>query len=336
VTRPSPHYLRIVDDIRRRIAAGELRPGDQVPSARRITREWGVAIATASKVHATLRQEGLTQVAPGIGTVVTTPAAPSPASPPASFSARTARPASAIRRRASTRESEEQLGRGRIVRAGIDIADADGMAELSMRRIATELGVATMSLYRHVAGKNELLLHMIDAALGEEPLPATAPEGWRAQLEEIARMEWTVFRRHPWLAPAMSLTRPQLAPNALAITDRLLNALEGTGLGMEDRFYVHITLFSFVRGVATAFEPEAEAQRETGMTNEEWMDSQEARLQELVSSGSPLLRMALQNDFDFDLDKLFEFGLARLLDGLQSHLRTEPSEPSRSPHYGRI
>jgi DNA-binding transcriptional regulator YhcF (GntR family) len=316
VTRPNPPYLRIVDDIRRRITGGDLRPGDRIPSARRIAQEWGVAIATATKVHAALRQEGLTQVVPGTSTVVATPATPSPAS----SSARTAGPASAVRRRAPTRESEEELSRERIVRAAIDIADAEGMAELSMRRVATELGVATMSLYRHVAGKNELVLHMIDAALGEESLPATTPEGWRAQLEDIARMEWSVFRRHSWLAPAMSLTRPQLAPNALTITEGVLHALEGTGLGMEDRLYVHITLFSFVRGVATAFEPEAEAQRETGMTNEEWMDSQEARLQELVSSGSLLLRMALQNEFDFDLDKLFEFGLARLLDGLEAYL----------------
>lgn len=321
MTAPSSPYLRIVDGIRRRIIAGELRPGDQIPSARRITQEWGVAIATASKVHAALRQQGLTKVVPGIGTIVATPTLSSPASPPASSSARTAGPAPALRRRGSIRDSDTDLSRERIVRVAIDIADAEGMAQVSMRRIATELGVATMSLYRYVAGKDELVLQMIDTAIGEESFPATAPEGWRAVLEQTARMEWTVFRRHPWLAPAMSLTRPQLAPNALAITDRVLNALEGTGLGMEDRLYVHITLFSFVRGVATAFEPEAEARRETGMTNDEWMDSQEEPLQELVSSGSPLLRTALQNDFDFDLDKLFEFGLTRMLDGLQAYLR---------------
>ena len=235
-------------------------------------------------------------------------------------SARRADPAATARRRASIGEPEEELSRDRIVRAAIDIADAEGMAELSMRRIATELGVATMSLYRHVAGKSELVLHMIDAALAEEAVPADASEGWRAQLERIARMEWTVFRRHPWLAPAMSLTRPELVPSALAITDRVLHALESAGLSMEDRLYVHITLFSFVRGVATALEPEAEAQRDTGMTNDEWMDSQEAALRELASSGSPLLQMALQNDFDFDLDKLFEFGLARVLDGIEAYL----------------
>jgi len=302
-----PPYRRIVDDIRRRITTGELGPGDPIPSARRITREWGVAIATATKAHAVLRQDGLTQVVPGVGTVVATRARqPS------------ARQATAGR---AARDSDGQLSRDRIVRTGIDIADSEGIAELSMRRIATALGAATMSLYRHVASKDELLLHMIDATLGEEPLPALAAGGWRARLEQTAWMQWSVFRRHPWLAPVMSLTRPQLAPNALAITDRVLTALEGTGLNIEERLYVHITLFSFVRGVATAFEPEAEAQRETGMTNEEWIESQEATLRQLAAAGSPILRMALQEDFDFDLEKLFVFGLGRLLDGLETYLR---------------
>jgi DNA-binding transcriptional regulator YhcF (GntR family) len=319
VTSSNPPYLRIVEEIRRRIATGELRPGDQIPSARQIRQDWSVAIATATKVHATLRQEGLTQVVPGLGTVVAT----SPPAPPrASTSRRTVGQAPATRGRHSpVRESDEQLSRARVVRVAIDIADGEGMAELSMRRIATDLGVATMSLYRHVTSKDELVLAMIDAALGEEPFPVTAPEGWRRQLEQISWMMWTAFRRHPWLAPAMSLTRPQLAPNALAVADRVLTALEGAGLSMEDRLYIHVTVFSFIRGVATALEPEAEAQRDTGMTNDEWMQSQEATLRELASSGSPLLGLALRNDFDFDLEKLFVFGLTRLLDGLETFLR---------------
>jgi AcrR family transcriptional regulator len=307
VTGSSAPYLRIVEEIRRRITAGELRQGDRIPSARRITREWGVAIATATKVHAALQQEGLTQVVPGVGTVV---------------AKRTAGLASPVRRRrASTREPSADITRERIVRTAIEIADADGMAEVSMRRIAAEFGVATMSLYRHIASKDDLVLHMIDTALGEQSAPAaTAPEGWRARLTELARMVWADFRRHPWLAPALSITRPQLAPNALAITDRALNALEGTGLDIEERFYVHLMLFTYVRGVATAFEPEAEAQRETGITNEEWMEAQEELLRQLSSPRSPLLQVALQQEFDFDLDRLFEFGLARLLDGIEAHL----------------
>ncbi|MEV4496542.1 TetR/AcrR family transcriptional regulator C-terminal domain-containing protein [Micromonospora arborensis] len=311
MSRPEAPYLRIVEVIRGRIVAGELRPGDQVPSARRISQEWGVAIATATKVHAALRQQGLTEARPGVGTVVAS--APEPANVPTTERAR--RP-----RGAGRPGGEGELSRERIVAVAIAVADADGMAELSMRRVATELGVATMSLYRYVAGKDELLLHMIDAVLGEEEVPPRSAEGWQADLAAIARLEWRFFRRHPWLAPAMSITRPQLTPNAVAITDGVLRALDGFGLDSETQLYVHLTLFSFGRGLATAIEPEIEAQRETGLTNDEWMGFQEERLAELAAAGSPLLRMAVRNDFDFDLDRLFEFGLNRLLDGLAGHL----------------
>src|SRR4051812_2488651 len=121
MTEAVPPYRRIVHEGRRRIEAGELRPGDRVPSARAITKEWGVAIATATKAHAALREEGLTISRPGVGTVV---AGPAP-------------------------RRDHELTRDRIVATAIAIADADGLAELSMRRIAGALGVSTMSLYRH-------------------------------------------------------------------------------------------------------------------------------------------------------------------------------------------
>lgn len=321
MTEANPPYLRIVDDVRRRIASGELRPGDQVPSARRIQRDWGVAIATATKVLATLRQEGLTMVRSGVGTVVAGPSrSAGPIRPGRSSVSDTPSPhRMAAARSDDGRGTGSDLTRERIVRAAIDIADAEGMAELSMRRIATELGVATMSLYRHVPGKDDLLLFMIDAALGQERFPATPPAGWRARLELCARLQWTLFRRHPWLAPAMSLTRPQLVPNALAHTNWVLDAFEETGVSLKDRMYIHVMLFSFVRGVATALEPEAEAERETGMTFEEWMESQMEEFESLIArtSQSALLRLTHRDDFDFDLDMLFEFGLARLLDGVE-------------------
>ena len=283
-------YRRIVQEVRRRIEAGELRPGDRVPSARAITKEWGVAIATATKAHAALREEGLTVARPGVGTVV---AGPAP-------------------------RRDHELTRERIVAAAIAIADAEGMSELSMRRIASTLGVSTMALYRHVPGKEELTLAMIDATIGELPLPARHPAGgWRPALELVARLEWASFRRHPWLAPTMSITRPQLAPSALRVTEWVLGAFDGTRLAMRERMYVQILLFTFVRGVASSLEPEAAAIQETGLTNDQWVDAQTtAFLAALEGGDMPHFRELTSQEFDLDLDRLFEFGLARLLDGL--------------------
>ncbi|GAA2132574.1 GntR family transcriptional regulator [Kitasatospora kazusensis] len=331
-----PPYLRIVAEIRRRVAVGELRPGDRVPSTRGITREFGVAMATATKVLTALRQEGLVLTRTGVGTVVAEagPAAaaaraaasvPAPVAPVAPAPAALATPAgpepaaSGRTRRSGVKEREQGLSRDRIVRAAIDVADTEGLAALSMRRVATELGVATMALYRHVQGKDELVLLMVDSVLGEEAYPEEPPEGWRAMLELGARLQWRVFRRHPWLAPIMSVTRPVPSPNAMVHSEWAVRALADVGFDPATKLYTHILLFSFVRGIAVNVDAEVQAERETGMTDEQWMESQGRVLEWVMSSGHyPEFGRLLGEvgEFDFDLDTLFELGLRRMLDGI--------------------
>jgi DNA-binding transcriptional regulator YhcF (GntR family) len=298
-----PASARIAAELRARIESGALRPGDRVPSTRALMQRYGVAMATATKVLSALRAEGLVRTRPGAGTVV------------AERASRTGRPP-ATRRRA---DGGTALAAGRIVQAGIAVADAEGLAGLSMRRVAGELGVATMSLYRHVADKDDLLLQMMDAAIAEEPLPAGPPPSWRAGAETAARALWAAFRRHPWLAPALSLTRPQLLPSALRYSDWVLGALEGAGLDPLTTFTAHLTLFTFVRGTAMNLELEADAEAATGQSADEWMTEQQPALHALVARGEHphFARVLSGMDFDLDLDALFEFGLQRLLDGLE-------------------
>jgi AcrR family transcriptional regulator len=203
------------------------------------------------------------------------------------------------------------------VAAGIAVADAEGLAALSMRRVAAELGAAPMSLYRHVSDKDELLLKMMDAAISEVALPGP-PQEWRAGLEVAARALWRGFRRHPWLPAALSLTRPQLLPGALAYSEWVLGVLAGADLDPLTTFTTHLTVFTFVRGMAMNLELEAEAEAVSGLTGDEWMAGQEQALASLVADGRhPHFARVLRGmDFDLDLDQLFEFGLQRLLDGL--------------------
>jgi DNA-binding transcriptional regulator YhcF (GntR family) len=304
-----PPYRRIADEIRARIVAGELRPGDPVPSARGITREWGVALATATKVLATLNAEGVTQPLPGRGTVVTNPAAAP------------ARPVGGTTRTARRHEGDPDLTRERIVTAAIRVADAEGLTQLSMRRIATELDAAPMSLYRHISGKDDLLMSMMDTVIGEEPLPTRPPRGWRAQLELTSRLQWQGFRRHPWLAPALSITRPQLLPNGMRHTEWALRALDGLGLSIQEMMYIHTTLFSHIRGLALNLEAEAQAEQDSGLTSDEWLQTQEHGFRVIAESGDfPLLNRLVDSDMELDLDQLFEFGLGRMLDGMERHL----------------
>jgi len=295
MTGSEPPYRRIAAEIRHRIALGELRPGDPVPSARRITREHGVAIATATKVLALLRDEGLVLTRPGAGTVV----AP----------ARTAAPRT---RRAG---AEPELSRERLVRTAIDLADAGGLAAVSMRQLAAELGVATMALYRHVRGRDELVLAMADTALADAPLPATPPAGWRARLELLARAQWAIYGRHRWLPHVISMSRPQPLPNGMAHTEWAVRATAGLGLDSQSRWQAAVTLMAYVRGIATNLEAQAHAEQDTGLTDEQWVDTHEAMFHRMMAGGRYPTLATLHEAVDLDLDSVFEFGLRRLLDG---------------------
>ncbi len=306
VDREEPPYARIAAELRGRVERGELVPGDRMPSTREISRTWGVAIATATKVITALRQDGVVRTVPGVGTVV---AQPSPARP------------GPVRRRT---DPPAGLTAGRIVAVAVTIADAEGLDGLSMRRVATDLGAAPMSLYRHVADKDDLLLQMMDAVMRQEwQPPASPPTGWRARLELAGRALWTAFRRHPWLAPALSLTRPQPIAGGMAYTEWVLAALDGLGMDLPAMFDVHLTLFNYARGTAVNLEPEAVAQAVTGLDNEEWMQTQEVALRSIVGAGDfPHFERILSMDVDLDLDAMFERGLGYLLDGLSVALDT--------------
>jgi DNA-binding transcriptional regulator YhcF (GntR family) len=291
-----PPYLRIVAELRRRIADGELAPGDRVPSTRRLTREFGVALATATKALATLRREGVVLARPRVGHVVA-PREPRPA------------------RRPRTGTADQELSRDRIVRAAIEIADNEGLAALSMRGVAGRLGVAVMSPYRYVDGKDDLVVLMADAAYGEEAYPAEPPEGWRARMELGARVLWTLHRRHPWLAQIGSLTRPLPLPNLLVHAEWALSALDGHGLDPMIILKLRILAFSYIQGIAVSLEREAHADAVTGLPEDSWTRPQEPATALATPGGHPVFAGALADGHELDLDELFETGLKLLLDG---------------------
>jgi len=118
------------------------------------------------------------------------------------------------------------------------------------------------------------------------------------------------------------MTRPQVIPNGMDHTEWALAALDGYRLDMETRMHLAIGLFNYVRGVAVGIEPELRAEQDTGMTDEEWMDSRQPAFHAVVGpSRYPHLAGAVRTDLDITLDSTFEFGLARLLDGYATFLK---------------
>ncbi|GAA1643672.1 TetR/AcrR family transcriptional regulator C-terminal domain-containing protein [Actinoplanes couchii] len=292
-------YLRIAEALAERITAESLRPGDRVPSTRQLMQEFGVAMATATKALAKLRQDGLVHVVPGIGTVV----APRPRRAPAA---------------PVQRESGPDLSTARVVACAVDIADREGMAALSLRRVASELGVAPMTLYGYVANKEQLVLLMSEAAFAQTPPPPHRPADWRTALRDICRLQWVIYRRHPWLVQVTPLTRPRPAPHAMAHTEWALQTIDGIGLDPVTMLHVHLITTSYVRGFAINLEMEAEARQESGITDQEWLHTQQRAVQDMFATGSfPLLARSTEVlGAAFDLDRMFEFGLTRVLDGV--------------------
>ncbi|MEU8547080.1 GntR family transcriptional regulator [Streptomyces roseoverticillatus] len=218
---PAP-YLRIAAELRARIASGEIRAGEKVPSVRQIAQEWGIATATAGKVLSVLRAEGLVRAVPGVGTVVGAATEPP------------------HRRNGALRT----LTRDHIVRTAVALADVHGAAALSMRALAAELGVPPMALYRYVPGKGDLVALMADAAFAERGLSGRAPAGWRGRLEAAARHQWALYRRHPWL-PGTGLPAAAAGLMEWAMAPALRRGLEPAAVA---RTAAAVT--GYVRGMA--------------------------------------------------------------------------------------
>ncbi|MEU6716150.1 GntR family transcriptional regulator [Nonomuraea sp. NPDC046802] len=303
----APPYLRIVSEIKRRIEAGELRAGDRVPSTRQVAEQWGVAPATAAKALNTLRQEGVVVAISRVGTVVAEPAPgsfPPPGVPSAPQRKKRQRPASA---------TVHDGKRERMVRTAIAIADAQGFDAVSIRSVATALGIPTMSLYGHVRGKEELAALMADTAFGELELPAIPPAGWRTRLELAARLQWRLYLRHPWLPRLVSLTHPQPMPNMLRYGDWGMGIVRELGIEPDAGRLVWWAVSNYVRGTATNLEPQAESERHTGLSTGEWYSAHLPRFRAGLPSSALPAHVAPAT---FDLTGFFESGLQLLLDGV--------------------
>lgn len=218
----------------------------------------------------------------------------------------------------------------RIVAAAVALADAEGLAALSMRRVAADLGVAAMTLYTHLPGKGELVDLMLDSVLGElypgEPDAADPAPGWRAALTAVARANWDLFVRHPW-ALHVATGRPPLGPNLMAKYERELRAVDGLGLS-ELQMDLLVTLVNdFVQGTVGGVQEKVEAQRATGTTEREWWEATAPYVDRVfdaarfptVARVGPVAGEALQAAYD--PERSFAFGLDRLLDGIDVLVR---------------
>ncbi|MFG3212498.1 TetR/AcrR family transcriptional regulator [Streptomyces tendae] len=224
----------------------------------------------------------------------------------------------------------------RIVEAAVEVADREGLGAVSMRRIATELGTGTMSLYRYVPGKGELLDLMLDRVQRPSPQdPADLGDGdWRSALHALGHATLARHRRHTWLLE-VNQSRPILGPAALDGMEKVLARIKPMGLTDPELVSVIVMIDGYVVGAARTQVYEREVERSSGLTDAEFWQAQEPVLVEAMSSGRyPMLSGLSEDAFGTGFDH-FEFGLQRILDGLEvlvtARRAADPATPDGPP-----
>jgi AcrR family transcriptional regulator len=227
-----------------------------------------------------------------------------------------------------TRGPKPGLSVGRIVSAAVEVADAEGLAALSMRRVADRLGIGTMSLYTYVPGKAELIDVMLDTVVGEVAESGDVEPGWRAGLERIARDNWALYHRHPWMLQVVATSRPPLGPNVIAKYDRELRAVDGIGLTEVEMDSVLILVLEHAQGAARRSVEVTEAEKRTGKTDDEWWLANEPLLEKVFDPNlyptASRVGSAAADAYGsaYDPEYAFEFGLQRILDGVEALVRS--------------
>lgn len=202
------------------------------------------------------------------------------------------------------------LTRERIIEAAVDLADQFGVDELSMRKLGAELGVEAMSLYNHVANKDDIFDGMIDHVFAAIPLPDIDSD-WRVSIRDTALIAMDRFIAHPWMVNLL-MQRGNYGQSSLLFMDRVLGLLRAAGFSDEDTHHAWQMLASHTMGYAFQ-------QASGGYGNKDW--DLEGRLSALqdhyphVAALAPFLA-----DCEFGTE--FAFGLDIIISGLDARLRS--------------
>jgi AcrR family transcriptional regulator len=220
-----------------------------------------------------------------------------------------------------TKGPKPSLTLERIVGAGVKVAETDGLAAVSMSRVAAQLGASTMALYRYVTNKDELLALMMDAAMGPPPEGVPTGEGWREGLTRWGRAEHAVLLSKPWLL-RVALSAPPITPNQIAWLEWGLSCLRDTGLPAHQKMSVVLVLSSYVWRATTIESDLIEAAKAAGSTVEKATAGFGQILAKLADPRRfPEVHAAIaEGAFDDEAaaaDHEFVFGLERILDGVE-------------------
>jgi AcrR family transcriptional regulator len=224
----------------------------------------------------------------------------------------------------------------RVVQSGVELADGDGLAAVSMKRVAERLGFTTMSVYRYVASKDELLLHMHDTVWQPPPGLDAPLDGWRAGLQRWTREQHLITQRHPWLDEVRFIERAG-TPSQIAWMDLGLRALTGAPLTEYLKLAVLLLLGGYVSSQARLASTAVEGARQGLFGEPDHATEAFGELLRTVVSAErfPALHAAVVGGAFAQVEDPtyapFEFGLDLMLDGIGELMKRQASASATAP-----
>jgi AcrR family transcriptional regulator len=211
------------------------------------------------------------------------------------------------------KKAQPPLRRPRVFEAAVALADREGLASLSMRKLAAELGVEAMSLYHHVRNKEEILDGMVDVVFSEIEIPDD--DDWRVAMRERTGSARAALQRHPWAVGLLG-TRVNPGPENLRHHDAVLGVLRRAGFSIELAAHAFSLLDSYLFGFAVQ-------EQSLPLTTEEQTEAVASAILEQMKGAYPYLaemtaEHVLQPGYAYANE--FRYGLELILDALDARL----------------
>ena len=226
-----------------------------------------------------------------------------------------------------SRGPKPKLDLDQIVRAAIELADAEGLEALSMRKVAERARRRDDVAVHLRAGQGGAARP--DARRGRRVAATNWPDGaWRERLERIAHENWARYHRHPWMLE-ITMVRPVLGPNVIARYDHELAAVDGIGLTDVEMDAVVSLLAGHVEGAARRSLESAHAERRTGVSDQDWWEARAPILERLLDPERfpTAVRVGAaageEHNAAYAPEHAFEFGLERILDGIEALIKRD-------------
>ncbi|GAB2687474.1 TetR/AcrR family transcriptional regulator [Kitasatospora kifunensis] len=223
------------------------------------------------------------------------------------------------------KREQPSLSREHIVAVALELLDAEGLEALSMRKLGTRLNAGATSLYTHVANKDELLELAVDAVYGEiEPPTPAGRDQWRAAAVSSAQSLRSTFLKHPWMASVVGeLGVTQLGPNMARLSEGMLALFETAGLPAGEADFAVSTFAGYVLGMTTSEAAWLTTLARSGQSEQDWVAGLLPAAEEALRD-HPQLRAQYAAVRDKDprevRDEKFDYGLQRVLDGLETRI----------------